>query len=473
MESGTNFGTNFVAKTAQSETSNHTRVYALAKSMSNSTPDIKHRIWLIVAAVTSGAILLLPLGVSSAADHRQESVFPFVATSAISLPHSRVLLPMEFSNASDGSLETGLAVIQADGSLDPNFGDGGIVLTPTALLGEDWGNQIALDRQKRILFVSTSSESGDPRAGLTRLLPNGTPDSSFGNNGNIMLNLGGRFSTSRSVAVESDGDILVGGHAGPPCSADPRADCAWFPAVARLHENGAPDRSFGHNGHRLFNPRLAVQGEPSVLAIASAPGGKIVVATGHKADMEIHRLGQDGSVDRSFGNRGVVLLRQAGRGPATYGSVFAVPQLGVTRNGKIVVAGESAVGIGSGHPYRFEMVAVRYRASGALDRSFGNRGRVFLHLARQSFSSGFIMRKNGGLILSGHGYGAKRSYLMFAALTKNGTLDRRFSRKGRLRIGFPRGGGVTGVGLIDRGSSVVAVGNRARTTVLTRIPYPR
>jgi uncharacterized delta-60 repeat protein len=430
---------------------------------------------LIALVAASWVIAALTVGVSPAMGQSQGQAlanFPYVASSALPLPESRILLPVTFS---DGSLETGLAVIQADGSLDPDFGEGGVVRWPIVLLGsEEWGGQVALDRRGRILLVSTTFAGGRTRATLTRLLPNGTPDISFGANGTAVVDLGGAFSNGHSVAVEPDGDILVGGFAAPPCGGDPRAECETSPAVARLHEDGTLDRSFGHGGHRIVDTSLSITSEPSVLAMASAPSGKIVVATGHINDMEIHRLRHDGSIDRSFGQRGAVLLRQAGTGPAMYGSVSAVPELGVMPNGKIVVAGEAAVGIGSGHPYRFEMIAVRYRPDGRLDHSFGRNGKALLHFGGESFSSAFVLRKNGSMILAGHGHRAGHSYLTFASLRKNGTLDPRFGRKGLAKVGFGKGSTVIGVGLVVQGHSVVAIGNRidqARETVLARFPY--
>jgi uncharacterized delta-60 repeat protein len=398
--------------------------------------------------------------------------FPYVAAAVLRLPESRLLLPVTFQSPG-AALETGLAVVGADGSPDPGFGEGGLVRWPIVLLGsEEWGQQVAVDRRGRILVASTGLVGGHTRATLSRLLPNGAPDPSFGGDGTVAVELGGSFGNGHSVAVEPDGDLLVGGFAAPPCGPDPRAECETWPAVARLGEDGAPDLGFGHRGHRIVRTRLPTA-EPSVVSIAPSPGGRVLLGTGSTNDMEIHRLRADGEVDRGFGADGTVLLRDAATGPGAYASVVAAPQLAATRRGKVVVAGELAVGGRSGHRSRDEMVALRYRSDGSPDRGFGRGGRVVLRFGGESFASGFALRRHGGIVIAGHGHRAGRSYLAFASLRPDGSLDPSFGRHGLARVGFGAGTTVVGTGLTLEGGSAVAIGHRVDQrleTVIARVP---
>ena len=116
-----------------------------------------------------------------------------------------------------------------------------------------------------------------PCHGFARLLPDGSPDSTFTPECN------GRLS---SIVVQADGKILVGGYftllCGQPC-----------PGLGRLNPNGTLDAS--------FSP--ATNG--SVWAMLVQGDGKILVSgafatLGGQANVRIGRLHADGSLDTTF-----------------------------------------------------------------------------------------------------------------------------------------------------------------------------
>jgi uncharacterized delta-60 repeat protein len=83
---------------------------------------------------------------------------------------------------------SGFAIIRlrADGTADPTFGQGGRVAylsssDVVARLESVGARALAVDNSGRILFVRRFSDPDGGRAGVWRLLPNGSLDASFGN----------------------------------------------------------------------------------------------------------------------------------------------------------------------------------------------------------------------------------------------------------------------------------------------------
>jgi uncharacterized delta-60 repeat protein len=97
--------------------------------------------------------------------------------------------------------------LQPDGSFDPTFGNGGIVLTDSDLAPS---NAIAIDSRGRIVLASEAYSD----AALARLLPDGSPDRSVGAEGWIRCGLGGGppHYTARgaALAILPGGPILLG-----------------------------------------------------------------------------------------------------------------------------------------------------------------------------------------------------------------------------------------------------------------------
>jgi uncharacterized delta-60 repeat protein len=91
-----------------------------------------------------------------------------------------------------------------NGSLDPSFGQGGIATVPAPAVAA----AVALDAAGRIVLA------GNPDFVLTRLLPNGRPDTSVGSEGWLSAHLDGgaqHHADAHAVAIQADGKILLGG----------------------------------------------------------------------------------------------------------------------------------------------------------------------------------------------------------------------------------------------------------------------
>lgn len=106
-----------------------------------------------------------------------------------------------------------LARFNVDGSLDPTFGTGGIVITD--FFGQDDEvRDLAIQGDGKIVAVgnaSTSSLSSD--FGIVRYNPDGSLDSTFGMGGKVSTNILGNRDIALGAAIQQDGQIVVAGQA--------------------------------------------------------------------------------------------------------------------------------------------------------------------------------------------------------------------------------------------------------------------
>jgi uncharacterized delta-60 repeat protein len=156
-----------------------------------------------------------------------------------------------------------MVVTRLDGiEKDPTFGaQGEATVPPDVALTE--ATAIVPLADGRIVITGTLGTNTDADAGIVRLLPDGTPDASFGEGGRALLPARPRFDDVHDVVPLADGRLLTGGRT---C---PRSECTGYLAV--LREDGRLDRSFGVNG--------IVDGLPVIDALA-LPDGEHLLAVG-------------------------------------------------------------------------------------------------------------------------------------------------------------------------------------------------
>jgi len=192
---------------------------------------------------------------------------PSSAASAVSIQEDGKILVAGTSASiySDYDASVVLARYSADGTLDPGFGTAGI-LTTTLETSLYAGARLALQPDGRILAVGSLASLG-----MSRYLPDGSADISFGTQGIVSV-LGAGAS---GIVVQPDGRIVVGGTAGSGL------------AVLRFEPDGALDTGFGDAGIASttlgwegFGQGVAVQPDGRIVVggIVYAPGGGFAVA---------------------------------------------------------------------------------------------------------------------------------------------------------------------------------------------------
>jgi uncharacterized delta-60 repeat protein len=193
--------------------------------------------------------------------------------------------------------------------------------------------------------------------------------------------------------------------------------------------------------------------------VAIQGNGKIVLAgfartAGRKA-FALARYHVDGSLDRSFGSGGRVVTAFDG-GAAQANDVAIAP------GGRIVVAGTVTRGNRGAASRRSDFAVARYRRDGSLDRRFSRNGKLTVDFRGQDGAQAVAVTRRGKIVAAGYTISGGDGDFALARLRPNGALDRRFSRNGKRTTNF-RGGGrrhrndiASAVALRHNGKIVVA-----------------
>ena len=255
------------------------------------------------------------------------------------------------------SYETSVLVrVTTDGILDTSFGTGGKVLIDFGLPSHS--HSVAVQSDGNIVVTGETYTTADGGLFATaRVLPNGAFDTSFGTGGKVTQTLGSG-ANAHALVLQADGRILLGGYAALTDTGK-----AGF-IVSRLLSNGTPDASFGTNG---YSTASVGTGNNYCHALMLQSDGKIILAgsagTAPNYDFTLLRFNTNGVLDTSFGSGGIVTTNfVTGTHPSAEETAGGVIQA----DGKIIVGGYS--------DRKFALA--RYLSSGALDSSFGTGGMV-------------------------------------------------------------------------------------------------
>ena len=161
-----------------------------------------------------------------------------------------------------------LARYNTDGSLDTGFGTGGKVVT-SFMSQDDIVRSVALQSDGKIVVAGETKNGTYDEFGLARYNSDGTLDTSFDGDGKVITNSNNNGDHAYSVAIQSDGKILLAGASDNTGNDD-------F-ALYRYNTDGSLDASFGTGGKVV----TAVGGGDDIgTSVAIQSDGKIVVV-GH------------------------------------------------------------------------------------------------------------------------------------------------------------------------------------------------
>lgn len=275
---------------------------------------------------------------------------------------------------------------QANGIHDQSFGNGGIAMFGMGGV-QDNAWECAIQADGKIILTGPTKNSGNWDFGMARLNPDGTLDNSFGNSGKVITTVTSGDDFSWSVALQSDGKILLGGQSGTPAF-----------ALARYNADGSLDNSFGAGG--LVTTSIggaACDGR----VVKVQPDGKILLGGGSALagndDFAIVRYNPDGSLDGSFGVGGMVVIPVA-EGADVFWDLALEPG-----NGKIILAG---YGINPANG-TYDFALVRLKANGQPDASFAPNGIVMTPIgAGNDFGINVELQSDGKIVMTGAAVGA-------------------------------------------------------------------
>ncbi len=309
----------------------------------------------------------------------------------------------------------GFARYNVNGSLDTTFDTDGKL--STGIIGK--GSSVVWQADGKIVAAGDSFTSPTLNDfAVVRYNANGTPDTSFGLGGKSTLDFGSN-DHGESVALQSDGKILVAGYTGDFNNAD-------F-ALARYNIDGSLDASFAIDGKLTTD----FGAHEEAHSIAVQLDGKILVAgytwdvmTPKPEDFAIARYNLDGSLDSSFDGDGK-LITNLGNGDVIFG-------IKIQLNGKILAAGRWGNDFG----------LVRYNTDGSLDTSFNADGKVLTDFGSTTdWGYSVTTQDDGKILVAGMSAGYDGYSCDFALVRYNtdGSLDTTFDGDGKLTTNFETG----------------------------------
>jgi len=175
----------------------------------------------------------------------------------------------------------------ADGRLDASFGSAGMVLTDLGV-GSEGASAIALQRDGKILVAAWGR--GDFTLG--RFTTEGQLDTTFGDHGKVVTDLGSDDDVASTILLRGDGTIIAAG------SRDTRFALACYSSEGRL------EPSFGTGGEVVTDFRG--QNDARFITALQADGQLVALVTSRRGDFALRRFTAEGRTDVTFGNGGSV-----------------------------------------------------------------------------------------------------------------------------------------------------------------------
>ena len=222
------------------------------------------------------------------------------------------------------------------------------------------GAQVAVQSDGKIVIAVDWNNNPDGTISspfeVIRLNPNGSPDTTFGSDGEEVFDFGSYCNTIKAMTITSGGQIVLAG-------LDVNfTNLAVSVSVAELNSNGSLDTAFNGGWAEYDVPSLY-----NVNAVAVDSQGHVIVAgsggfgeSGNRStNIGIVRFTSTGTLDTNFGNYGVVFTTGISQTVPTAMTIGSANQIDVT---------ESAP----------SLAVLQFTSTGAVDSSFGTNGVVSL-----------------------------------------------------------------------------------------------
>ncbi|MDD5274769.1 MAG: hypothetical protein PHR16_01655 [Methylovulum sp.] len=325
--------------------------------------------------------------------------------------------------AGTGGDNFALARYNPNGSLDNSFSGDGMVTTGFG--SSSSGDSVILQADGKILVAGSSGFVPEAFT-LVRYNNDGSLDTSFDSDG-IVTTLVGSYSPGYSIAIQTDGKILMTGY-----SFDYNGNVGGDLTLARYNSDGSLDTSFDGDGVVVT---AVSRGFNAGHSVTIQTDGKILVAGSNFLPSDygfaLVRYNSDGSLDTSFGINGIVITGHF------QGAYIDGNSVTVQADGKILVAG---TGLGDG----YDFVLVRYNSDGSLDTSFDHDGIVSTDFGHTTweFCRSVTLQTDGKILVAG----VSDSQFALARYNSDGSLDTSFDGDGKVTTKLSSG--------IDAGNSV-------------------
>jgi len=375
---------------------------------------------------------------------------------AVAIQGDGKILVAGFAPGPDGTYDFAVARFKTDGTFDNSFGTSGVALvSPTKVLFNrafaETAFAMGIGPDGKIVVGGTAEDNvvnSQTIWELARLNPNGSPDTTFGDQGYSYANFNNTKNSNLSaLTVRSDGSIVAVGNNGPNG------------VVGVIASNGSFSPSFNSVGYWIspnppsFFNRVVVQSDGKIVV-----GGTIEDKRGD--DFVLSRLSPSGALDKNFGVDGTV-------------DTDPGPLIGLTDDlrsfGGLAVAGNGDLIAGGTFKSSDGWVIARYRPDGSLSNTFGFSGVTSANFGDPSDLSGLTLQHDGKIVLVGDlaTNSSSQPGAAIGRISSTGLFDPTFAGSGYETAGFGAPSQFYAVGL-QRDGKIVAAGSNGNQMILAR-----
>jgi uncharacterized delta-60 repeat protein len=305
---------------------------------------------------------------------------------------------------------TSLASHAQPGSLDAAFGTGGIVTTSFGPVNTLNGS-LAIQSDGKILMAGYHLNGSSQSFTLARYNTDGTLDITFDGDGKLNTFIGSA-SEGKAVTVQTDGKIIVAGS-----SYDNAGSGDDMFTMARYNTDGSLDNTFDADG--IVTTAFAGSISDIAHAIVLQTDGKIILAGSHHngttQDFALARYNTNGSLDNTFDGDGKLTTAIGSSDDIAYSVCLQT-------DGKIVVAGNSDI---SGNE---DFSLARYNTNGSLDNTFDGDGKLTISIGFAKNAAGLAIQTDGKILIAG----SDGSNFIAARFNTDGSLDNTFDGDGKV-----------------------------------------
>ncbi len=204
-------------------------------------------------------------------------------------------------NSKLNSRTKGLIIkVKESGVIDSTFGNNGAVILQ-ATTRDTRINDVLIQNDGKITVLGecTTGSDHDGKFLLARYTPNGVPDTSFGTNGQVIIKIGDYQGNGQSLTIQNDGKYLVAGSTNYYGS-------KIVPILIRFTNAGALDNSFNGVGYNfVYDLAFGNSGAHKVLI-----GSDQIISISGFANVSfgqqyfLYRFTQNGTLDNNFNSDG-------------------------------------------------------------------------------------------------------------------------------------------------------------------------
>jgi uncharacterized delta-60 repeat protein len=301
--------------------------------------------------------------------------------------------------------------------------------------GSEYGGNFLTQPDGKILYGGTDvGLENDYFINMVRFDACGTLDSSFGLNGKVRYKFDQR-NKGNAFALQADGKIVCAGLQAPSNAGSQQRAC-----ISRFKSDGSPDSSFNLTG---THPIMNASGNFGSVHVMD--DGRIVGIgyLGSGLGAAVVRFKPNGSLDSTFNSDGIAHFNPNG-------GYFDAAKGYLLSNGKIMITAWSSF-----TENRF--TAIQLDSIGSLDSLYGNNGIYFdqaLPSTPFSVVVSSVVDANGSLLMSGS---LDNSNVYILKLTPLGVVDSTFGVNGIFNYSF--NGRVKGMRLMENGNILLPGSN--------------